>query len=127
VRIADPIPPARIQPEVQHNLIAVAKEAFNNVLKHAHATEVVITARFRDSALALSIKDNGIGFVSVAGEDYEHNGLANMRARIAEIRGKLEVRSEPGAGTEVSVVWPLDSRPRKARSSEVAKIGEDPA
>jgi signal transduction histidine kinase/streptogramin lyase len=126
VRIADPIPPARIQPEVQHNLIAVAKEAFNNVLKHAHATEVVITARFHESAFELAIKDNGIGFVSVAGEDFEHNGFSNMRARIAEIGGKLEIRGEPGAGTVVSVVWPLGSRPRKARSPEAAKIGKGP-
>lgn len=127
VRIADPMPMDRIQPEVQHNLIAIAKEAFNNVLKHAQATEVVIAAQYRQPVFTLSIKDNGIGFVPAVGEDYDHNGLSNMRARVAEIRGKLEIRSRPGAGTEVSVLWPTDSRPGDARMSEFLKAGRDPA
>jgi signal transduction histidine kinase/ligand-binding sensor domain-containing protein len=126
VRIADPIPSVRIQPEVQYNLIAIAKEAFNNVLKHAHATEVVIAAQFRQSAFVLTIKDNGVGFVPGAGDDFNHNGLSNMRTRIAEIGGKLEIHSQPGAGTEVSVVWPLDSQPRGKRNPEDLKFSRDP-
>ena len=121
VRISDPIPSDVIQPDVQHNLIAIAKEAFNNVLKHAHATQVVIAAQFQQSVFSLTIKDNGIGFVPGADEDYDHNGLSNMSARIAEIHGKLEIRSQPGAGTEVSVLWPLGSRPSKARTAEALK------
>jgi len=125
VRITDPIPSARIQPEVQHNLIAIAKEAFNNVLKHAHATEVVIAAQYQQPVFTLTIKDNGIGFVPAVGEDYDHNGLSNMRTRVAEIRGRFELRSQPGTGTEISVIWPLDSRPGEAQSSESLGTGRD--
>lgn len=127
VRVADPMPADRIQPDVQHNLIAIAKEAFSNVLKHAQATEVVITAHYRQPVFTLAIKDNGIGFVPAAGEDYDHNGLSNMRARVAEIRGKLEIRSQPGAGTEVSVIWTAEFRPGSARASEALKAGRNPA
>jgi signal transduction histidine kinase len=112
---------------VQHNLIAIAKEAFNNVLKHAHASEVVIAAKYRRPLFTLSITDNGIGFVPEAGEDFDHNGLSNMRARVAEIRGRLEIRSQPGAGTEVAVLWPTDFRPGDARMSEFPQAGRDPA
>jgi len=102
VRISDPIPSDVIQPDVQHNLM-------------------VIAAQFQQSVFSLTIKDNGIGFAPGADEDYDHNGLSNMRARIAEIHGKLEIRSQPGAGTEVSVLWPLDSRPSNARTAEALK------
>jgi signal transduction histidine kinase len=107
------IPSDPIQPEVQHNLIAIAKEAFNNVLKHARATHVVIEARFNPPTFELMIKDDGIGFVPTAGDDDDHNGLVNMRARIAEIGGNLEIRGEPGKGTTVLIRWTYGARLKK--------------
>jgi signal transduction histidine kinase len=107
------IPSDPIQPEVQHNLIATAKEAFNNVLKHAKATNVVIEARFSPPTFELMIKDNGVGFIAGAGASDDHNGLMNMYARIAEIGGILEIRSQPGEGTTILIRWTYGARLKK--------------
>jgi signal transduction histidine kinase len=53
----------------------------------------------------MTIRDNGAGFSQspdVAGAD----GLRNMSQRMAEIGGRFELRSEPGAGTEILLTYP---------------------
>jgi signal transduction histidine kinase/ligand-binding sensor domain-containing protein len=117
VRPSREIPSDPIPPEVQHHLVAVAKEAFNNVLKHAQATQVTIEARFERSCFEMMIEDNGVGFVPLAEVDYDHNGLTNMRTRIAEIGGELVVHSQPGHGTTVLIHWLYRSRLPIDRSS----------
>ena len=90
---------------MQHHLIAVAKEAFNNILKPARATQVTVTTRFQAPVFTLSIADNGIGFAAGVETDADHNGLPNMQARAAEIGARLEIRSQPGAGTTLMLTW----------------------
>ena len=105
VHSSSDIPADPISPEVQHHLIAVAKEAFNNILKHARATQVTVTTRFQAPVFTLSIADNGIGFAAGVETDADHNGLPNMQARAAEIGARLEIRSQPGAGTTLMLTW----------------------
>lgn len=100
------IPAHPIAPEVQHHLVAIAKEAFNNVLKHAKATHVTVEVRFSQGIFEVKIKDDGVGFVAPAERDENHNGLVNMRARIAEVGGQLQIDGQPGNGTTVLVQWP---------------------
>ena len=121
VSMVDPIPAGRIQPEVQHNLVAIAKEAFNNVLKHSKARQVVVEGRFQNSVFELTIADNGAGFTPHGGVDYDHNGLSNMRTRAAEIGGRLQILTRPGAGTTVTVHWPY--RPRPSAGTEASRAG----
>lgn len=111
VRTCSEIPPKPIPPEVQHNLVAIAKEAFSNVLKHAKATHVVVETGFDRSILEIKIKDNGVGFVPDAERDDNHNGLTNMRLRITELGGELKIQSQSGSGTTILVNWPYPERP----------------
>lgn len=101
------IPPRPLNPECQHHVLAVTKEAINNVLKHSHATEASVTLSFANEAFALSIRDNGAGFAPEAQEHSERNGLRNMRTRVAELGGTLEIRSAPGAGAEIALRVPI--------------------
>ncbi len=101
------IPARPLNPECQHHVLAVAKEAINNVLKHSCATEAVITMSFADEAFALSVRDNGNGFMPEAQEHSERNGLRNMRARVAEMSGTFDIRSAVGTGTEVALRLPI--------------------
>ena len=100
--------------EVRHNLFLAFKEALNNVLKHASATEVRVSLALTPSGFALSVDDNGRGFhpaeigksaVERADRDVTRlapgNGLENMRKRLEEIGGVFELRSSPGEGTRV--------------------------
>lgn len=103
------IPARPLNPEYQHQVLAVTKEAINNVLKHSGAGEVALAMGFADGTFTLSVRDNGRGFVPEAQEHAERNGLRNMRTRMAEVGGAIEIRSAPGAGTEIALRVPIGS------------------
>ncbi len=103
---ADSIPARPLNPECQHHVLAVTKEAINNVLKHSRATEATIAMSFENETFTVSVRDNGIGFAPESQLHSERNGLRNMRTRIAEIHGALSIHSTPAAGTEVIVRLP---------------------
>lgn len=112
------VPPLPITPDVQHHVLAVAKEAINNALKHAHATQVIVESVLTKTYFSITIRDNGVGFLPVAMEQSDRNGLSNMRSRMAEIHGELHIESEPGQGCAIVIHVPLsaaNSPPRNDR------------
>jgi len=94
-----------VSAEVRHNVLLTVKEALNNVVRHAHATEVWLRVKCLPAAICLSIEDNGQGFDRAA-EDAFADGLRNMRQRMDEINGRFEMKSEPGSGTLISIIFP---------------------
>lgn len=100
------LPNHTISTEERHNLFMAFKECLNNVLKHARASEVRVTLSLTADQLTFVIADNGVGLPddpkSPAGE-----GLANMRERLAQIGGRMEIRSDPGEGTVVRLQAPV--------------------
>lgn len=93
-----------VPPDVQVALYRVAQEALNNIAKHARATAVELRLRSGERGVALSINDNGRGF-DTSGIGADHFGLRIMRERADSIGARLSVRSRPGAGTCIRVVW----------------------
>jgi signal transduction histidine kinase len=69
------------------------------VPKYAEATCATIRLHAEKGSLVLSVQDDGRGFDAV--RTPKGAGLQNMSDRLAALGGTLEVRSEPGAGTEV--------------------------
>ena len=102
-----------VSPEVQHHLLAIAKEGMNNLLKHAKASRVVFLLRAEENMLIMSLCDNGIGFDLNAPENGERNGLTNMRTRAQEIGGVLELTSSASAGTNLTLRVPFDATARR--------------
>jgi signal transduction histidine kinase len=89
-------------------------EAFTNVLRHAQASTVRVSARHQDGPgqpphLVLEIADNGVGMESSA--QLGGQGLANMRARAQAIGAQLEITAAPGQGTCVRVALPMAPEP----------------
>ena len=93
----------KLPPDVQVGLYRITQEALNNVVKHAHATQAMVTLRLGD-VVRLAIADDGAGFDSGT-VTADHLGLRIMRERAEAIGARLSVYSEPGEGTQVSVVW----------------------
>ena len=93
----------RLPADAQISLYRIAQEALNNVVKHAKASQVVVTLRI-DDCVRLTIADNGIGFDSSA-VDPDHMGLRIMRERAEAFGAKFYLESEPGEGTQISIVW----------------------
>jgi signal transduction histidine kinase len=98
----------RLAPDVESPVYRAVQEALTNILKHAHATEVVVTVERTGSMLTCSIVDNGVGFAPQAGGHLGPGlGLAGIRERIKAINGTVHVKSQSGQGTVIMLTVPL--------------------
>jgi signal transduction histidine kinase len=87
------------------HLLAIVNESLSNIVRHAQATQVQVTALTTDGRLHLEIKDNGRGL----SEDYVVGyGLNNMRDRARMLGGEIQLYTKPGQGTTVVVEIPWD-------------------
>ena len=92
--------------EKRRDLYLVFKEALNNILKHAQASNVQIDLEAHDKKVLLRITDNGKGFdVNQPGN---RNGLKNIKRRIEKWNGKFVIESIRGKGTQLYVALPAN-------------------
>jgi signal transduction histidine kinase len=90
----------QISSQTRHNLSMAVKEAVNNVIKHAKASEIVVRIELDSEFLRVSVTDDGCGFhlpTHAAGG----NGLTNMKRRLEESGGTCTIQSESGKGTTI--------------------------
>lgn len=95
--------------EKELHLLRIIQEALTNCRKHAFAKTAWVRLGLENGSLKLVIQDNGKGF-SPSQADTENGayfGLSIMRERSEEIGAEFELKTEPGAGTQVSVRLPL--------------------
>ena len=106
------IPAVPLPSDLRHNLFLVTKEALNNVVKYATATEVRLQLNLANGTFILTIADNGRGFdeASPGVANGGGNGLTNMRERMADCGGQLTVMSRPDHGTTLRMTVPLPQR-----------------
>lgn len=83
------------------NLYRVIQESVNNSLKYAEATKIRAEVRDEGDMIVFRIADNGHGFDEKTVR--KGNGLTNMRKRLKEVGGMLEIESTPGKGTAIIV------------------------
>jgi ligand-binding sensor domain-containing protein/signal transduction histidine kinase len=95
------LPSRPLPPEVRHNIFLAVKEALANVLKHAGAREVHISAEATADALEIVVQDDGKGF-DTQGRS-RGNGLGNMRRRVQAVGGNVTIETCPGRGTTVKL------------------------
>jgi signal transduction histidine kinase len=95
-------------------LLAVIKESITNIVKHAAATEIVITASQTQEGFQITIDDNGKGFEATALSfpATGHYGLTGMKERMRRIDGLFQIESEPGHGTRVILTFPISKNRR---------------
>ena len=103
------LPEFTIPPEVRHNVFLAFKEAVNNVVKHARASEARIRLHLQPDRFILEIEDNGRG-VGELNPASTRNGLRNMRKRMEDIGGKFEVGAAPEHGTKVRLTVPIRTK-----------------
>ncbi len=103
--------PRKLSEDVEQNVLRIAQEAVTNAVKHAAASGIWIRLRMEARNLHLSVKDDGRGFeLAGAFSTMEgHFGLLGMRERAERLGGQLDLTSQPGGGTEVTVSVPLRS------------------
>jgi signal transduction histidine kinase/ligand-binding sensor domain-containing protein len=97
------------------NVMMICKEALTNILKHSQATKANLDAGLvAGHMIRVVISDNGRGF-SEEVVDYG-NGLHNIRQRADNLKGKVEVDSDAGTGTQIilTIAIPTNGAIREA-------------
>jgi two-component system, NarL family, sensor histidine kinase UhpB len=89
-------------PIVVYRLI---QEALSNVVRHASARQTKVHLKHDESALAITIQDNGVGFEP--NEASGGVGLVGMRERVQSLGGGFAISSQAGGGTTINIQLPL--------------------
>jgi two-component system, NarL family, sensor histidine kinase DegS len=96
---------------LEQTLFRIVQEALNNARKHAKASNVEVVITFLPKQVGAVIRDDGVGMDVEATEATvdrtRHFGLLTMRERADGDKGKLEIRSQLGKGTEVKATFDL--------------------
>jgi signal transduction histidine kinase len=107
IEIAD----ERIADDIQTVLYRVVQEALNNVGKHSSATQVHVKLINNQNQLWMKISDNGCGFdidqLMSSNQSIMYYGIHSMRERVELCKGKIEIHSEHGKGTNIDISIPI--------------------
>ena len=95
----------RLSSEQRTHLLAIAKEALSNSIRHTKADKRMVTLERHGNKIRLQVTDNGRGF-SPARRQTQGMGLQNMRARARKLRGRLAITSVLTEGTTVTLTIP---------------------
>lgn len=99
--------PIRFMPRARITIFRLIQEAFHNIRKHAQASRVVVTFKFRKKWIHIQVRDDGVGFdEGQALDEQAHLGLISMRERAENIGGAFKIKSEIGRGTQLAWEFP---------------------
>ncbi len=101
-------PQASISNEKAAQVYFIAKEALNNIERHADAHCVEVTLARHNGQVVLKVCDDGRGFDESQVDD-ERFGLQGMYERAEMIEAQLSVESKVGQGTTVQLT--MDNEP----------------
>jgi signal transduction histidine kinase len=102
IEIAEHIPQIKVTGNNRRNIFLVVKEALNNIVKHAAASEVKLKISF-DDALHVSIHDNGKGIPETMINNSSGNGVANMCKRMRQLDSDLQIVNSQGTTVAFSI------------------------
>lgn len=90
-------------PETKLIVYRIAQEAFQNIMKHANATGILISLFYGEKSFRMSIQDNGIGLVKNTFHNSDGIGLTNMRERALVLNGELMIEVPRNSGCRVTL------------------------
>ncbi|HEX5345039.1 MAG TPA: ATP-binding protein [Duganella sp.] len=86
-------------------LYRVLQESLSNIVRHAQASEVCVGLCRYGHCLSLTVRDNGVGLPQP--DARRGHGLRGIAARVSEAGGRLDIASTPGAGTALTMSFPI--------------------
>lgn len=98
-----------VSPEIATGVFRIYQESLTNIARHADAKNVVADLEKNGVQLKLRVSDNGKGFPSPKTGQKKTLGLLGMKERAHMIGGKLDISSEQGKGTTITIVVPMQS------------------
>lgn len=91
----------------KQQIALIAREALSNSVRHGKARRAAISLRRAGPMVRFEVTDDGIGFRQTNRARVGY-GLSNMEARARQLGGRLELRSQPGRGTDVVIELPIE-------------------
>jgi signal transduction histidine kinase len=76
-------------------------------MRHAEPTAIDVALRLDRTDLILKVTDNGSGMTNT-GAIRDGFGFVNMRARVKNLNGSLNIRSARGRGTSILITVPVE-------------------
>jgi signal transduction histidine kinase len=99
---------SRLPSHIETALYRIAQEALQNVVKHSAAQQVSVTLKQAAAGTRLEVTDDGRGFRATGELGDSSYGLVIMQERASLVGARVEIRSQPGAGTTVVVNVPSE-------------------
>jgi signal transduction histidine kinase len=101
----------RLPLETGAALYRIVQEGLGNIFRHAQASAVQIELSFTGSGVGLSIADDGVGLPEADPDGRTGFGMGNLRRRVEELGGTIDITSEAGGGTCIEVCVPAADTP----------------
>ncbi len=109
--------------EIKISLFRIIQEQLTNILRHAHAKNIMISMGVTDQ-IFLSITDDGRGFDPALKR--KGSGITNMRNRVELYNGTMEIHSNPQQGCSLLVNIPNDPNDKRKDYRTVLIVEDDP-
>ncbi len=87
----------------QITIYRIVQELLNNALKHAQASEILVSCTQSGSHFFITVEDNGKGFDVKKDTSHKTMGLKNIKNRVDFLKGKLEIESQPEQGSVFNI------------------------
>jgi len=101
----------RLDPAIELAFYRMAQELLSNISRHAQAKKATLHISFTSQAVTIQVTDNGQGFeVPKSPSEFApggHFGLLGLHERAELIGAELEIQSNPGLGSQVTVTLPI--------------------
>ncbi|MEX0750675.1 MAG: sensor histidine kinase [Dehalococcoidia bacterium] len=98
---------ARLPVETSAALYRIVQEGLGNIFRHAQASQVRVGVRFAGDRVTLSIEDDGIGIPEGEPGARVGYGMGNLRDRVDDLSGTVDMVTSPGEGTRIEVSVPI--------------------
>jgi signal transduction histidine kinase/Flp pilus assembly protein TadD len=93
---------------IKINLYRIIQESLQNINKYANANTIKVELKKNGDDLFLSINDDGVGFnVNKAKRGI---GIQNIQSRTNECNGTVDIKSNKGEGTTITITVPIEQK-----------------
>jgi signal transduction histidine kinase len=96
----------KLSMEQRRNFYLIFKESVNNLIKYSNCAQASVRVSIDRKKIFMTIEDDGVGFDPNHPSD--RNGLKNLKARAASLKGTLHILSQPGKGTRLELTFPAE-------------------
>ncbi len=105
IQLPEQMPEFVLNTELRRNIFLTLKEIGNNALKYSKAKSFNLNFSILQNDLHITISDDGIGFDT--NKTYNGNGIKNIKKRLDECNGSIDINSDATTGTTYKLIFPL--------------------